>query len=44
MLCVSNFIDAKALKKNSWDDYRKWKGICLRFEYVVCCPKSKEGE
>ena len=39
MLCVSNFIDAKALKKNSCDDYRKWKGICSRFEYVVCCPK-----
>lgn len=39
MLCVSNFIDAKALKKNSCDDYRKWKEICSRFEYVVCCPK-----
>lgn len=39
MLCVSNFIDAKALKKNSCDNYRKWKGICSRFEYVVCCPK-----
>ncbi len=39
MLCVSNFIDAKALKKNSCDDYRKWKGICSRFEYVICCPK-----
>lgn len=44
MLCVSNFIDAKALKKNSCDDYRKWKGICSRFKYVVCCPKPKEGE
>ena len=41
MLCVSNFIDAKALKKNSCDDYRKWKGICSRFEYVVCCPKPE---
>lgn len=39
MLCVSNFIDAKALKKNSCYDYRKWKGICSRFEYVICCPK-----
>ena len=39
MLCVSNFIDAKTLKKNSCDDYRKWKGICSRFEYVICCPK-----
>ena len=39
MLCVGNFIDAKALKKNSCDDYRKWKEICSRFEYVVCCPK-----
>lgn len=36
---VGNFIDAKALKKNSCDDYRKWKGICSRFEYVVCYPK-----
>ena len=44
MLCVSNFIDAKALKKNSCDDYRKWKGICSRFEYVVCCPKPYEYE
>lgn len=42
MLCVSNFIDAKALKKNSCDDYRKWKGICSRFEYVVCCPKPEK--
>ena len=41
MLCVSNFIDAKALKKNSCADYRKWKEICSRFEYVVCCPKPE---
>lgn len=41
MLCVSNFIDAKALKKDSCDDYRKWKEICSRFEYVVCCPKPE---
>lgn len=40
MLCVSNFIDAKALEELS-DDYRKWKGICSRFEYVVCCPKPE---
>lgn len=44
MLCVSNFIDAKTLKKNSCDDYKKWKGICSRFKYVVCCPKPKEDE
>jgi hypoxanthine phosphoribosyltransferase len=44
MLCVSNSIDAKTLKKNSCDDYRKWKKICSRFEYVVCCPKSEEDE
>ena len=44
MLCISNFIDAKALKKNSCGDYRKWKEICSRFKYVVCCPKSKEDE
>ncbi len=41
MLCVSNFIDAEALKKNSCDDYGKWKVICSRFEYVVCCPKPE---
>ena len=44
MLCVSNFIDAKALKKNSCDNYMKWKEICSRFKYVVCCPKPKEDE
>lgn len=44
MLCISNFIDAKALKKNSCDDYRKWKGICSRFKYVVCCPKQLEKD
>lgn len=44
MLCISNFIDAKALKKNSCDDYRKWKGICSRFNYVVCCPKLEKLE
>lgn len=41
MLCVSNFIDAKALKKNSCGNYKKWKGICSRFKYVVCCPKPE---
>ena len=41
MLCVSNSIDAKALKKNSCDNYRKWKEICSRFEYVICCPKPE---
>lgn len=41
MLCVSNFIDAKVLKKSSCNDYRKWKRICSRFEYVVCYPKPE---
>lgn len=44
MLCVSNFIDEKSLKKNSCMDYKKWKGICSRFRYVVCCPEPKEDE
>ena len=44
MLCVSNFIDAKTLKNNSCNDYKKWKGICSRFKYVVCCPKPEEDE
>ena len=39
MLCVSNYIDASRLKKNENNNYRKWKEICSRFEYVVCCPK-----
>lgn len=41
MLCVSNFIDAKTLKKNSYHNWKKWKGICSRFKYVVCCPKPE---
>lgn len=41
MLCVSNIIDAKALKKNSCDNYMEWKEICSRFEYVICCPKPE---
>lgn len=41
MLCVSNPIDAKALKKNSCHNYMKWKRICSRFEYVICCPKPE---
>lgn len=41
MLCVSNYIDAGTLKKNSHHDCRKWKGICSRFKYVVCCPKPE---
>lgn len=39
MLCVSNFLDIGVLEKNTCSNYRKWKGICSRFEYVVCCPK-----
>ena len=41
-LCISNGIEADALKKNKCDDYRMWKGICRRFRYVICCPKPKE--
>lgn len=41
-LCISNGLEADALKKNKCDDYRMWKNICRRFEYVVCCPKPKE--
>lgn len=41
MLCISNYLDVGALKKNRCDDYRKWKGICSRFEYVVCSPKPE---
>lgn len=39
MLCISNYLDVGALKKNRCDNYRKWKGICSGFKYVVCCPK-----
>lgn len=41
MLCISNYLDVGALKKNRCDNYRKWKGICSRFKYVVCCPKPE---
>ena len=38
MLCISNFIEAKTLKKSQYHNYKKWKEICSRFKYVVCCP------
>ena len=41
MLCISNFINAKMLKKNSYHNWKKWKEICSRFKYVVCCPKPE---
>ena len=41
MLCVSNFIEAKTLKKSQYHNYKKWKEICSRFKYVVCCPKPE---
>lgn len=44
MLCVANSIEARALKKNSCAGYRKWKGICSRFKYVVCCPKPEKDK
>lgn len=44
MLCISNIIYAKSLKKNSCDDYKKWKRICSRFKYVVCCPDPQQDE
>ena len=44
MLCVSNFIDAKILKKNSYHNWKKWKGICSRFKYVVCCLNPQQDE
>lgn len=41
MLCISNYLDVGALKKNRCANYKKWKGICSRFKYVVCCPKPE---
>lgn len=41
MLCISNFINAKMLKKNSYHNWEMWKGICSRFKYVVCCPNPE---
>ena len=40
MLCISNFIEAKTLKKSQYN-YKKWEEICSRFKYVVCCPKPE---
>ena len=40
MLVVSNYICKEDLKKNTGGmNYRMWKGICSRFDIVVCCPK-----
>ena len=41
MLCISNFINAKMLKKNSYHNWKKWKEICSRFKYVVCCTNPE---
>lgn len=41
MLCISNFIEAKTLKRSQYHNYKKWKEICSRFKYVVCCPKPE---
>lgn len=41
MLCVSNFIDARSLKKKYNSSYDTWKAICSRFDIVVCCPKPE---
>ena len=41
MLCISNFIETKTLKKSQYHNYKKWKEICSRFKYVVCCPKPE---
>lgn len=39
MLCVSNHIDARSLKKKYKCDWDMWKAVCSRFNIVVCCPK-----
>ena len=41
MLCVSNFIDARSLKKKYNSSYNTLKAICSRFDIVVCCPKPE---
>ena len=41
MLCISNFIDTKTLKKNPYHNWKMYKEICSRFKYVVCCPKPE---
>lgn len=41
MLCISNFLDEKAIKKNGYEGNNDWmlyKDICRRFKYVACCP------
>lgn len=46
MLCIGNWLNSDALKKNKCDNYKKWKRICRRFKYVTCSPKTdkpKEG-
>lgn len=41
MLCISNCIDARSLKKKYNSNYNTWKSICSRFNIVVCCPKPE---
>ena len=44
MLCVSNFIEAKTLKKSQYHNWKKCKEICSRFKYVVCCSNPQQDE
>lgn len=39
MLCVSNHINARKMKKKYQYDWDMWKAICSRFDIVVCCPE-----
>lgn len=39
MLCVSNPISARKMKKKYQYDWNMWKSICSRFDIVVCCPE-----
>lgn len=41
MLCVSNPINARKMKKKYQCDWDMWKAICSRFNIVVCCPEPE---
>lgn len=42
MLCVGNTINSFSLKRNVTSNYKLWKEICRRFEYVACCSEPFE--
>lgn len=43
MLCICNPLSKIALKKNGCADWKTWKEILSRFEFVVCSPREEKS-